>query len=343
MEQRRLGRTGLQVTSVGFGGIPIIPLGMDEGAAVVRRCFDLGVNFFDTANMYADSEKKIGLALADVRDQVVLATKSLEREAAGVARHIDLSLDNLRTDRIDLYQLHSVSKAEELEAILSPGGALEAAQAAREEGKLGHIGFSSHDIATAVKACRTGHFSTVQIPFNFVEQEPADRLFSVAREMDMGIIGMKPFGGGLLDRIDLCLKFLKQHTEITPIPGLGSVQEAEEVIGWWNTLGDMTETDLADMDEIRSELGDKFCHRCGYCGPCEQGVNISGAMMFRPMVRRLGRKDAIVFGQQAVQTIVSCTGCGECEFKCPYSLPIPDLLQEILAQYKSYGGSIEQG
>jgi predicted aldo/keto reductase-like oxidoreductase len=274
MQTVRLGKTDLMVSQVGFGGIPIIPLSVEDGVAVVRHCFERGITFFDTANMYGDSEKKIGIALESVRDRVVIATKTLERSAEGAAKHIAFSLDNLKTDYIDLYQLHSISKADEWDALRAPGGALEAVKLAKAEGKIKHIGFSSHDIALAIKICRTGLFTTIQIPFNFIENDPADELFPVAQEMDMGIIAMKPLGGGLLGRADLCFKFLQQYPFVVPDPGIQSADEVDEIIALYDTPRALTAEDNQEIEKIRSQLGKRFCHRCGYCMPCEQGVKI---------------------------------------------------------------------
>ena len=336
MEKVRFGKTELFVSQVAFGGIPIIPLSVEEGAAVVRHCFERGVTFFDTANMYADSEKKIGLALASVRDRVVIATKTLERSAEGAAKHIGYSLDNLKTDYIDLYQLHSISKQEDWDAVVAPGGALEAVNQAKAEGKIKHIGFSSHDIALAIKVCRTGLFASIQIPFNFIENDPADELFPVARELDMGIIAMKPLGGGLIGRADLCFKFLQQYPDVVPDPGIQSADEADEIIALYDSPRPLTAEDNQEIEKIRSELGKRFCHRCGYCVPCEQGVKIPEVMSFRSMARRLAPKNAIAFTKNAMQTVDSCSECGECLEKCPYNLEIPELIREHQTFFNAY-------
>ena len=219
LKKRRLGKTEMMVSELGFGGIPIMPLPEPEAVGVVRHCFDRGINFFDTANMYADSEIKIGQALTDVRSEVYLATKTTERSLAGANAHLELSLKRLGVDYIDLYQLHNLMRPEEIEEAFGPDGAYPAVEKARREGRVKHIGFSCHDLKAAIELCRTGKFSTVQIPFNFIEREPAEELFAAAKENDMGVIAMKPMGGGLLDRVDLCFKFLQQHPEALPIPG----------------------------------------------------------------------------------------------------------------------------
>ena len=333
MQTVRFGKTELMVSRVAFGGIPIIPLSVEDGAAVVRHCFEHGINFFDTANMYGDSEKKIGLALESVRDRVVIATKTLERSAEGAAKHIAFSLDNLKTDYIDLYQLHSISKQDDWDAIVAPGGALEAVQQAQAEGKIRHIGFSSHDIALAIKVCRTGLFASIQIPFNFIEKDPADELFPVARDLDMGIIAMKPLGGGLLGRADLCFKFLQQYPFAVPDPGIQTAQEADEIIALYESPQPLTAEDNQEIEKLRSELGKRFCHRCGYCMPCDQGVKIREVMSFRSMAQRLAPKLAVAFTKDAMQTVESCTECGECLEKCPQDIPIPDRLKEVAAHF----------
>ena len=336
MQTMRFGKTELSVSRVAFGGIPIIPLSIEDGAAVVRHCFERGITFFDTANMYGDSEKKIGLALASVRDRVVIATKTLERTAEGAAKHIAFSLGNLKTDYIDLYQLHSISKQEDWDAITAPGGALEAVQQAKAEGKIRHVGFSSHDIPLAIKVCRTELFASIQIPFNFIEKEPADELFPVARELDMGIIAMKPLGGGLLGQADLCFKFLQQYPFAVPDPGIQTAEEADEIIALYDSPQLLTAADNEEIEKIRSELGNRFCHRCGYCMPCEQGVKIPDVMGFRSMARRLDPNIAIAFTKDAMETVEHCSECGECLEKCPYNLEIPELIREHQTFFNSY-------
>ena len=203
MNTVKLAGTDLEISEVGFGGIPIIPLSENEAVSVVKHCFDLGVTFFDTANMYPTSEEKIGTALKTVREKVVIATKTTKRDAKEAVAHIDLSLRQIKTNWIDIYQLHNVSNEEALEQVLAPQGAYDAARKARAAGKIRFIGISSHNIQIAIKALKTGLFQTLQFPFNFIENDPANELFPLARKNDVGIIGMKPLGGGLLERADL--------------------------------------------------------------------------------------------------------------------------------------------
>jgi hypothetical protein len=336
MKKVRLGRTGLTVSEVGFGGIPIINLGMEEAVSLLRHCFELGITFFDTANMYGDSEKKIGAALEHLRDRVVLATKTLKRDAEGAAKHVELSLENLKTRVIDIYQLHQVVNRETLDAVLAPGGACEALDKARADGKIRYVGLSSHNVWIAAEACRTGRFDTVQVPFNFIEQEAAEDLFRVAAEQDMGVIGMKPLAGGVLERADLCFRFLQQHPNVLPIPGMRARQEADEIVGLYERRQAPTEEQLREMGEIRSELGTRFCRRCEYCMPCDQGIHIPTAIGIRGFLKRLPPAMTVALVDANMKKAETCTECGQCVERCPYELPIPDLIRENLTLYREY-------
>jgi uncharacterized protein len=336
MKTVQLGATALEVSEIGFGGIPIIPLPVEEAVAVVRHCCDAGITFFDTANMYPTSEEKLGFALKPRRKEVVIATKTALRDADGAAAHIDLSLRQLQTDWIDLYQLHNVSNPEALNQVLAPGGAYEAVSKARDAGKIRVIGISSHSIPTATEALKTGLFQTLQFPFNFIESDPTHRLFPLAAGNKVGIIGMKPLGGGVLERADLCFRFLQQHPYVVPIPGIRANKEIDEIIAFYRSPRPLSEADLKDIETIRADLGEKFCHRCEYCMPCEQGVQIPPVLMLQAVAKRLSREGVKGWIGKAMESVGQCIECGECEQKCPYHLPISDLLKENLALYKEY-------
>lgn len=336
MNTVRLAGTDLEVSEVGFGGIPIIPLPKNEAQSVVKHCFDLGITFFDTANMYLSSEEKIGTALKIVREKVVIATKTTQRDAKEAAAHIDLSLQQIKTDWIDIYQLHNVSNEEALQQVLAPQGAYEAAYKARDAGKIRFIGISSHSIPIAMEALKTGLFQTLQFPFNFIESDPASELFPFARRKNVGLIAMKPLGGGLLERADLCFGFLQKHPYVVPIPGIRTKKEADEIIGLYRDPKPLSKADLEYMEGIRLALGKKFCHRCEYCMPCEQDVQIPSVLIFQAAAKRLSREEVTAWLDKAMESVANCIECGECEEKCPYNLPIIDLLKENLALYKEY-------
>jgi predicted aldo/keto reductase-like oxidoreductase len=330
----KLAGTDLEVSEIGFGGIPIIPLPENEAVSIVKYCFDLGIIFFDTANMYPTSEEKIGTALKTVRDRAVIATKTTQRDAKGAAAHIDASLKQLKTDWIDIYQVHNVSNQEALQQILAPQGAYEAIVRARDAGKIRFIGISSHSIQTALEALKTGLFQTLQFPFNFVENDPQNELFPFACQNKIGIIGMKPLGGGLLERADLCFRFLQQHPHVVPIPGIRAKKEADQIIKLYRQRQQLSRSDAKDMQKIQTVLGEKFCHRCEYCMPCEQGVQISSVLMFQAAAKRLSPEGVSAWLGKAMESVAECIECGQCEEKCPYNLPIIDLLKENLALFK---------
>ena len=334
MNTVKLSGTDLEVSEVGFGGIPIIPLQKSEAVSIVKYCFDLGITFFDTANMYTTSEEKIGTALETVRKKAVIATKTAQRDAKGAADHIDTSLKQLKTDWIDLYQVHNVSNEEALQQVLAPKGAYEALARARDAGKIRFIGISSHSISTAMKALQTGLFNTLQFPFNFIENDPENELFPFARQNNVGIIGMKPLGGGLLERADLCFGFLQQHRHVVPIPGIRANKEADQIIDLYRHPRPLSGADFEEMEKIRNVVGEKFCHRCEYCMPCEQGVQISSVLMFRAAAKRLSPESVSAWLGDAMETVAECIECGQCEDKCPYQLPITELLKENLALFK---------
>jgi predicted aldo/keto reductase-like oxidoreductase len=336
VKQIRLGKTGLTVSRVGFGGIPIQRLSEMEAVSVVRGCLDLGVTFIDTAHGYTTSEERIGKAIAGRREGLVLATKTPARDRATAQEHIELSLRRLGVDRIDLLQLHGVSSHDELEAVLGPGGALEALQAARDRDQIGHIGFSSHSMDIAQEGIRTGHFETLQFPFNFIATEPADQLVPLVREADMGFIAMKPMGGGILERADLAFKYLLQFSGVVPDPGIERLSEMEEIkllVEGEHSLGT---ADWVEIEAIRQEVGTRFCRRCNYCQPCPQGIPISAVLSYRSTWKRMPPESTLGEAwKRNMELAESCLECGECEARCPYDLPIRMLLKDNIAFFEA--------
>ncbi len=331
-----LGKSGIMVTELGFGGIPIMRVNVDEAKLVIKHCFELGIRFFDTAHMYGDSEEKLGKALEPFRDQVIIATKVWAKDGKGAADQLAMSLDRLRTNRIDLIQCHNISKQEDLEKVMGPGGAYEALAEAKAKGKVRAIGFSSHNPDIAAKGCRLGKFATLQFPFNFIENDPLEKVFPAALEQGIGIIAMKPLGGGLLERADLCFRFLQEYPEVIPIPGIQTMDEIDEIISFYWDRRPLSRDDWEKIREIQSKLGTRFCHRCEYCMPCEQGVQIPGVLMVKTQVRRFSYKQVVAMAKDRIATVENCVECGECVERCPYGLPIPDMLQENLEIYQRF-------
>ncbi|MCJ7618712.1 MAG: aldo/keto reductase, partial [Anaerolineae bacterium] len=287
MRKIRLGRTELMVSAVGFGGIPIQRLSQQEAIDVVRHCLDLGITFLDTANGYTTSEELIGKAIAGRREDLVLATKTQARDAQGVTEHLALSLKRLGVGSIDLYQFHCVSTDEEYERVVAPGGPLDVVRDAQRAGKVGHIGLTSHSMDIALRAVRSSLFQTIMFPFNFIANEAAQELIPLAVEGNVGFIAMKPLAGGALDNAPLAFKYLRQFPEILPIPGIERPEEIDEILDIVEGPAEMTSEDLAEMERMRVELGNRFCRRCGYCQPCPQGVSIQLLMILDSMIKRM--------------------------------------------------------
>jgi predicted aldo/keto reductase-like oxidoreductase len=338
MRTTTLGKTGLEVSRIGFGGIPIQRVSEEEAVQVVQRCIELGVSFLDTANAYTNSEARIGKALAALpgqREQLVVATKTAARDRATAWQHLEQSRRDLGIDVIDLWQLHNVSSMDAYEQILAPGGALEAAQKALEAGLIRHVGISSHSMDVALKAVPAGHFETIQFPFNFVTDEPADKLLPLVREHELGFIAMKPLGGGMLSDANLAIKYLLQFDHVVPDPGIERVEEIDEIAAIVAGSWDLTSQERQEIELIRNEVGVRFCRRCGYCEPCPEGVRISLVMNLPNLFKRMP-VERLTTGNlsAAVQTGRNCIECGECEEKCPYQLPIREMIAEHMAVYE---------
>jgi len=336
METVRLGKTNLMVSQVGLGGIPLTRPTDDEAVRVIRRCLDLGVNFIDTAVGYGDSEARIGKAIAGRREEVVVATKSPWKSKATALKLLDLSLKRLNTAYIDLWQLHGVNTPEACEQVLGPGGAMEAAGEALQAGKIRHIGFSSHNVDVALTLVTSEQFETVMVPLNFVSDEATEKLIPAARKHDVGFLAMKPFAGGRIRDANLAIKYLLQLEGVVPVPGVEKAEEMEEIVGIVNGSWELTPQQRQEMEDIRTRVGTRFCRQCEYCMPCSEGVQIP-ALMYLPILWELWPPEWFLswgYVSDAVNSARNCTKCGECEEKCPYSLPIRDMIAENLEFYE---------
>jgi hypothetical protein len=322
MRKVTLGRSGLEVTAIGFGGIPIQRISDDEAERVVRRALDLGINFIDTASGYTDSQVKIGRAIRGRRDGLVLASKSGSKDEAGMLADIDRSRCEMGTDCVDLYQLHNCATAEAWEAVSAPGGALEGMIEARDRGWIGHIGLTSHSLDYALELVEEDVFETLQFPFNLVTSEPAERLIPRCRERGLGFIVMKPLCGGLYDDAALAFKFLNAYPDLVPIPGIERVGEIEQIVPVVESGETLTGEERQRAEEVAQRLGNVFCRRCGYCAPCPNGVPVTGAMIFESIAARLPTETVVAHATRVVEGVAKCTDCGMCEDKCPYNLPI---------------------
>ena len=279
MEYRILGKTGLKISRMGFGGIPIQRIDAEGTKTLIHELRDAGVNFIDTARAYTVSEEYLGYALEGIREDFVVATKSVSRTKDAMAADIETSLKNLRTDYIDLYQIHNITP-EQLETVIAPGGALEALLEAKAAGKIRHIGVTAHSLDTFRMALELPWVETFMFPYNIVETQAED-LIAKAADKNIGFICMKPLAGGAIEDATLALRYICANPNITVvIPGMAEPKELAQNLAAVSDDSQLTPEEKAGFQKIRSDLGTQFCRRCNYCQPCSVGINISGAFLF---------------------------------------------------------------
>lgn len=337
MEKIRLGKTDLMVTRIGFGGIPIQRCTEADAVTVVKKCLDLGINFLDTANGYSTSEERIGKAVKGRRKDVIIATKSGGRTPEDIKKHLDLSLKRLGTDYIDLYQFHGVSNKEHMDKILDPEtGIYQVFENAKKAGKIRHIGVTSHQLDSAKALVKTDRFETIMFPFNVITSEPGEELLPLCKEHDVGFINMKSMAGGMLGNATIAFKYLFQFPDIVIIPGIEKPHEIEEIVSIYEGPHEMTAAEQAEMKRMIKELGTRFCRRCDYCQPCQQEIPISMVLSFPSFVKRLPPDWYLEGGMipTLMARAANCVKCGECEARCPYNLPISDMVAEYYNQYE---------
>ena len=333
MEYRILGKSGLKVSRLGFGGIPIQRIDAEGTKALMHQLKDAGVNYIDTARGYTVSEEYLGYALEGIREHFILATKSMARTKDAMAKDIDISLKNLRTGYIDLYQIHNATP-EQLQQVMAPGGALEALVEAREAGKIGHIGVTAHSLDTFKLALEQDWVEAIMFPYNIVENQ-AEKLMRSCTEKNIGFIVMKPLAGGAIEDATLALRYICINDDVTvAIPGMADPKELVQNIAAVNDSSPLSPEELAKINDIRSSLGTQFCRRCNYCQPCTAGINISGIFLFEGYLSRYGLGDwAKARYADLPKKASDCIGCGACESRCPYNLPIREMLKNAAAKF----------
>ena len=333
MEYRILGKTGLKISRLGFGGIPIQRIDAEGTKALIHRLLEAGVNFIDTARGYTVSEEYLGYALEGIRDKFVLATKSMAQTKDAMAADIETSLKNLRTDYIDLYQIHNPSAAA-YETITAPGGALEALMEAKAAGKIGHIGFTTHSAELFKRALETDWAETIMFPYNIVETQAED-LLARCTQKNIGFIDMKPLAGGAIEDATLALRFIAANPNVTVIiPGMAEPKELDQNLTAVADGSPLTEAEWSKIDDIRGSLGTHFCRRCNYCAPCAAGISIPSVFLFEGYLSRYGLGDWAKERYASIPKHASdCIGCGACEDRCPYHLPIRDMLKKVAEHF----------
>ena len=334
MEYTNLGNTGLKVSRLGFGGIPIQRITQEEATALIRKLPEYGINYIDTARGYTVSEEYLGIAMEGIRDKFVLATKSMARTREAMEKDIETSLKNLRTDHIDLYQVHNAPPAQ-MKIVTGEGGALEALLEAKAAGKIGHIGITAHEIGTFEMALEMDWVETIMFPYNFVELQAADLIRKCA-EKGKGFICMKPLAGGAIENAPLAMRFIASNKDITVnIPGMANEDELKQNVAAACDPASLSEEELREVQNIRDTLGNQFCRRCNYCQPCTMGINISFCFTINGYLTRYGLKDWAIgrYKGMAVEPN-ACIECGMCESRCPYHLPIIEMLKDVYSNFQ---------
>jgi len=361
LQKRRLGKTNLQVSIVGFGGTWISEISMEEAKKVVRRAFDLGINYFDTAKLDGDSEEKIGAALEDVRDEAVIATKTGSRTKRESLQDVKSSLRRLKTNRLDIIQLHGIDDEKTLKNATSPNGSLQTCKEARAKGLVDFIGITSHKPRVLVKAIETNEFDMVLVPLNMVTRQALEELIPTAKEHDIGVAVMKPLSAKtskiitclyhpslslLSDEPELkallgqdknsmainALRYVMAQDISLVIPGLRSLEEVETAAKAGNEYTRLTQD---EKRRFNFKLDWDYCRDCGHCMPCPQNIDIAAILRFNAFYDSYGLKNWAKKLYRGLEVgAEECTECGECTLKCPYRLPILEKLQRAHVKFQ---------
>ena len=333
MEMIRLGKTDLLVTKNGFGALPVQRVDKEGAVRILRRAYEGGINYFDTARMYTDSEEKIGLALADVRENIIISTKTAAKNVESFWRDLNTSLSLLKTDYIDIYQFHNPAFCPK------PGdgtGLYEAMLEAKDKGMIRHIGFTNHRLSVAEEAVRSGLYETLQFPFSYLAGEKEESLVRLCDDLDVGFICMKALAGGLITRSDVAYAFLSEYP-VAPIWGIQRETELDEFLSYNENPPKMDDEMREFVRREREELVGEFCRGCGYCGPCPVGIEIHTCARMSLLIRRSPVAGCLnESAREKMKRIEDCLNCGKCKQKCPYGLDIPTLLKKNYEDYKTF-------
>ena len=329
-----LGSTGITVPKNGFGALPIQRITTEAAGDILRKAYDAGVRFFDTARAYSDSEEKIGYALSDVRDDIYIASKTMAKNAEGFWKDLETTLANLKTDHVDILQFHNPAFCPK------PGdesGLYDAALEAKAQGKIRHIGITNHRIAVAKEAIESGLYETLQFPFSYLATDEEKELPKLCQEKNMGFIAMKGLSGGLLTNAKACYAFMCEYDNVLPIWGVQRMEELEQFLACGEDEPQMDEELRHVIQVDRDMLSGSFCRGCGYCLPCPAGIEIPNAARMYLMVRRAPVETYTTpEWKEKMKKIENCIGCNHCKNHCPYGLDTPNLLKENFEDYKRF-------
>ena len=331
MSKIQLGSTGITIEKNGFGCLPIQRVTKEEAAYLLRKAVDGGMNYFDTARAYSDSEEKVGYAFSGMRDKVVIATKTGAQTAEGMWKDLESSLNMLGTDYIDIYQFHNPAFCPR------PGGEdglYDVALTAKKQGKIRHIGITNHRLAVAKEAIASGLYETLQFPFCYLAVEADFEIVQMCKEKNMGFISMKALSGGLITNSAAAYAFQAQFDHVLPIWGVQREKELDEFLSYIENPPKMSEELEAIIAKDKKELAGNFCRGCGYCMPCPVGIEINNCARMSLLIRRSPSAAQLTSEvQEKMGKIADCLHCGQCKSKCPYGLDTPTLLE---TNYKDY-------
>ena len=336
MAEVTLGRTMITVNKNGFGALPVQRVSVEEAGRLLKKAFDHGITFFDTARAYSDSEEKLGLAFEGIREKIFIATKTAAKTAEEFRRDLEESRRLLKTDYIDLYQFHNPAVCPK------PGdgsGLYEAMLEARENGKIRHIGITNHRLNVAAEAVASGLYETLQFPFSYLASEKELELVEACRKADMGFIAMKALSGGLITNSAAAYAYLAKFDHVLPIWGIQRENELDEFLSYIGNPQVMTAELEAVIEHDRKELLGEFCRGCGYCMPCPAEIEINTCARMSLLIRRSPSAGHLTeASQNMMMKIKDCLHCGQCSSKCPYGLDTPSLLERNLKDYEEILG-----
>lgn len=336
MDRVILGKTGLEVNKNGFGALPVQRVEKKDAVYLLQKAFYGGINYFDTARGYTDSEEKMGAAFEYTRDRIVISTKTMAGDAEKFWSDLHESLRLLKTDYIDIYQFHNPAFCPK------PGdgtGLYEAALEAKKQGKIRHIGITNHRIAVAREAIESGLYETLQFPFSYLAAEADLKIVEACREAGMGFIAMKALSGGLIHNSACAYAYMNQpqFDHVAPIWGIQRESELDEFLSYQECPPVLDGKMKAEMDADREQLSGDFCRGCGYCMPCPAGIEINNCARISLLLRRAPQAGWLSEEWQGkMKKIEGCLNCGQCRSRCPYGLDTPKLLVKNYEDYKTF-------
>lgn len=334
MKKIRLGRTGLMVTKPAFGVLPLQRVEMKEAVRILQKAYDQGLNFYDTARAYSDSEEKIGNALSGVRKNIIIATKTQARKKETLEKHLETSLKTLKTDYIDIYQFHNNQKLPDRE---DPESLYETMLKAKEKGLIRFIGLTNHRRPVALEAVQSSLFDTIQFPLSLLATEDDLKLVEACKKSDVGFIAMKALSGGLITNIPAAVAFLNQYENVAPIWGIQRETELDQFVELDKNPPRLDGEMLEAIEKDRIDLGGDFCRGCGYCMPCPAEIPINTAARLSLLLMRSPYQRFLEDDWKAeMMKIEECTECGNCKDQCPYNLNTPELLRKNLEFYLEF-------